>query len=273
MSQSETSPLQRADAVISRFRDLREMSSALFLDHAVKTIQRISIQQKVSRERLISSSSELIPKWQKFHADQILRNQNAGHLFNPLHFFPIGEIKHSELLGYLLKPNAGHGQGCRLLNSFLERLGVPSPGEGQWIATIETGRIDIMLRRSNPRSIIVIENKSHSAVDQQHQLYRYWHHHIYCRYPELNYSDPGTHRAFQIIYLPGSPGKVPESHSTLRPLYLSQNPHAALPITPKLLSFRKEIADWLEETAKEVPDQNLRLRTYLEFYRELCQTL
>jgi len=190
-----------------------------------------------------------------------------------LHFFPIGETKHSELLGYLLNPLRDHGQGDKFLLSFLTMLGVPEPAQGNWIVSVESGRVDLMLSRVAPASVIIFENKSHGAIDQKNQLYRYWYHQIYRRYPELDYSDNDTRKTFQVIYLPGSPGKTPDSQSIRRPEGLSSKLPDKMPLETQLMTFSETISGWIEQIAPEVPEENYRLRAYLEFYQELCRTL
>lgn len=273
MSSAESKELGRARAILARVgrarRKLREDQHSRLSEVLAKMRER----QEAHGRQLLSSGSQLIGRWKTYREAQRIRNRRDGHLFNPLGFFPIGETKHSELLGFLLKSDASHGQGALFLRSFLKMLDVPCPEKGDWKVTVETGRVDLMIKRTSPASVIIIENKSHGAFDQGHQLYRYWYAQIHRWHPRLDYRDEETQRAFQIIYLPGSEGKVPEAHSLLRPDYLSATLPERIPLTPKLLSFRSTIAEWLLTVQDDIPRENNRLRVYLEFYQELCRRL
>lgn len=104
------------------------------------------------------------------------RNETEGHLFNVFALWNrlsgIGETLHSRLLHFLLSDDPMHGQKNKFLMKFLEMAGIEDPQEGTWYATAETGRVDVMLKCTNPHSVIIIENKSNWAGDQNNQLYR-----------------------------------------------------------------------------------------------------
>ena len=217
--------------------------------------------------------SEIIQKWRVIKAEQDEKNKQYGHLFNPLEAIDIGETTHSRLLGDLLNPKGTHGQGPLFLHVFLEGLGVPNPGEGEWQISIEDGRVDICLWRLSPPSVIIIENKSNWAVDQENQLYRYWYQNIYKPYPYDDYSTAERKLTFQIIYMPPTAGKRPSENSFQRPreldsLGLPENLHE-VGVTVKVCTFRDHVADWLEKCDGLIPPTNARLRTYLQFYKEL----
>ena len=114
-------------------------------------------------------------------------NFNVFHLFKEKFGFYIQETMHSRLLKFLLDAKETHGQGGLFLLKFLEILGIQSPETGTWQVTAEVGRIDVLIERKEPQSIIVIENKSNWAPDQSNQLYRYWHQAIFQKivYPIL----------------------------------------------------------------------------------------
>lgn len=225
-----------------------------------------------------------VPEWNEFVREQKERNQNHGHLFNPLTFFKIGETKHSFLLRYLLDPNASHGQGNLFLHSFLDEIGIPPSTEGQggWVVPpCEHMNIDILLFREHPASVVIIENKSHDAVDQPNQLYRYWLKAIYDKHRDLPYDAPETRENFKVIYLPSGDHKRYTEQSITRPdkadieSYKDEynNLPKKLPLPITTLTFKSFICKWLEKITTSVPKQNTRLRTYLEFYKELCQSL
>lgn len=215
----------------------------------------------------------VISGWMTLQTEQNKKNESCGHLFNPLALIPIGETTHSRLLGDLLDPNGTHGQGRRLLHAFLDGIDVPDPTAGDWMISIEQGGVDICLWRRAPASVIIIENKSNNAVDQPNQLYRYWHENIYKPYPNIDYSLSQNKKAYQVIYLPTTAEKLPTSNSLQRPEYLdlSNLPKtlADVGITVKICAFRDHITAWLNHCDKLVPSDNLRLRTHLQFYKEL----
>jgi PD-(D/E)XK nuclease superfamily len=273
MSVESANQLVRASAVITSYRRFRKEAAHDVLFRARAIVSRHRMLLETASNRFIESNRRILKSWESHREELRIRNRMDGRLFNPLRFFPIGETKHSELLGYLLKPEANHGQGNTFLLSFLKMLDVPEPERGQWSVTVESSRVDIMIRRTNPSSVIIIENKSHGAVDQYNQLYRYWYKHIHLNNPLLDYDSEDTKRAFQIIYLPGIEGKTPEHHSLCRPGHLNDPLPLTVPITPKLLSFGESIADWVAITSQNIPTENHRLRAYLEFYKELCQSL
>lgn len=201
----------------------------------------------------------------KYYSDQ---KKERSIDFNVFYFFKIGETLHSRLLAFLLDPNETHGQKRLFLHLFLKIIGIKKPEEGIWHLTREEGRIDVMLRRKDPYSVIIIENKSNWASDQPNQIYRYWYTWIYPK-DGIN----GDRESFRIIYLPPSEYKRPVEHSLCRPNNFAHK----LPnkITEGILdccSFDKLIVQWLDECIDSVK-KNDRLREYLLQYRQYCQNL
>lgn len=261
--------LESAQNVLARFQSI-ENGKQDFTAQAVAETIRYSRDYRESVRRSIHHS---LKTWRQHIDTQQERNRSDGHLFNPLHFFKINEPKHSKLLGFLLNPKANHGQGSDLLVSFLKLLKVPTPSEGTWHISVERGHIDILLTRAHPCSVIIIENKCHNAIDQRYQLYRYWHQVIHPHVRNGNYEDPRIRDAFQIIYLPSGEHKKPSQDSLTRPHWLNDPLPAEVPLKYKLHTFNELIANWAHECAKAIPPENLRLRTYLDFYSELCRSL
>ena len=204
-------------------------------------------------------------------------NRNTSFLFNPLlKYFSINETLHSYMLADLLNPNSDHGQGKLFLNSFLRKLEIFEPETGQWIITAEKGRIDILLKRENPHSVIIIENKSNNAVDQDHQLYRYWYQEIYLiKNDELfavkeTYQSKDIQDKYKILYLPPNDSKEPNESSLTKPDYLTDiTLPNKIPLDYKLITFNVFISDWLKECIKNLKAENYRLKQYLEQYIEL----
>ena len=246
---------------------------AALVNHLREIIQRVSdirSSNKCVEQRLIP---EIISRWKILKADQDEKNANCGHLFNPLEFIPIGETTHSRLLGDLLDAKGSHGQGRLLLVAFLEQIKVPTPEDGDWMISIEEGRVDVCLWRISPPSVVIIENKSNWAVDQNNQLYRYWYENIHKPYPQLDYAKPEIKQSFQVIYLTPTTGKQPEQHSLQRPDWLDglglPNTLDEAGVTVKLLNFRDHITVWLDVCEQLVSPTNVRLRAHLQFYKEL----
>ena len=245
------------------------------------------IQDLLSRYRLIKEerwldqsvrSKKVISRYRSLLEKKKIENRENGNLFNPLHWFRLNETKHSELLGYLLKPDEQHGQGCLFLHSFLEELDVLEPKKGKWKVTIEQGRVDILLTRQQPASVIIIENKSNFATDQQHQLYRYWYENVHRQHGISfgDYKKDEVKRKFKVIYLPGGDEKEPEPHSLKCPQHLKiKDPKLpdTLPLKHETYYFRNTVASWLSNIINEVPEGNHRLRMYLTYYQEICQSM
>jgi hypothetical protein len=165
--------------------------------------------QLASTQKLIT---RLKTEWVPIRDEDRERNVRENHNFNPLRNITIKETDHSRILGELLDPRGSHGQGSLFLYAFLHKVGIERLG-GNWRITIEAGRVDILLRRDNPLSVVIIENKSNNAQDQDGQLYRYWHDEIHVRHGNLSYRDPDTYKRFRVIYLPPGGYSRPLEHS------------------------------------------------------------
>jgi hypothetical protein len=207
--------------------------------------------------------------WGRLKQQELEKNRLENHHYTPLRFITIKETDHSRLLGELLKPNGTHGQGPRFLNSFLTMLGVYKPLQGDWTVTIGVRHIDILIRRKEPQSVIIIENKANNAEDQHGQLYRYWFQEIYRQYPDLDYDDPETWERFKIIYAPSLSISQPSDDSVNRPSDLVGAPKNfdKLPLHVDCRCFKLHFAPWLERLAGEVA--SLRLRVFLKLYAEI----
>ena len=258
------------NAAIANHTQIQTQESLRYLREVILQTRDMAAAFRSQQQKLLP---EIISNWLDIKTEQKEKNRLNGHLFNPLAFLPIAEPTHSCLIGDLLNPRGSHGQGRLLLEVFLRHLGVPRPEEGVWTVTMEEGRVDVLLYRITPASVIIIENKSNGAQDQPNQLYRYWHENIQKPYPNLNYSADLTKRSFQLIYLPATVGKEPAPHSLGRPPYLDKS---GLPatlheagVTLKILTFRENISLWLENCEELIPQSNTRLKTHLEFYKEL----
>ncbi len=218
---------------------------------------------------------EILSQWMT--AESILNEKNKAdsELFSPLQFIHIDEKTHSALVGELLKPRGSHGQGRLFLDSFLALVDVHEPTAGdEWAVTVEKmGRIDILLCRSNPSSVVIIENKSNRANDQLNQLYRYWYYRIHLPHlpMDLDYDSEDTKRRFKIVYLTPDSYKKPVDHSLDRPQDLPPELPKRIPIEPFILPFQDLIQTWRDDPA--VKTTNERLKVFLDFYSDCWQSL
>lgn len=242
------------------------------LSSVLRSVTTHRINQLKSAQRLIT---ELTESWCKIRRDEIAKNARENHHFNPLRSITIKETDHSRILGGLLDPRGSHGQKSLFLNSFLQMLGIDPP-DGKWIVTVESGRtvasgrVDILLCRDEPASVVIIENKVHRAQDQDGQLYRYWFHEINSQHPDLRYDDVETAKRFKVVYLPPGSYAFPAEHSLLRPAEAAYAncEHKSLPMAIlDCRSFRTDVAGWLKDMAKQ--DLSTRLKTFLNLYAEI----
>ncbi len=221
----------------------------------------------------IVAYQHLLDNYKTLRKNVAEKNTEKGVGFNVFHFFNVNETKHSELIAHLLNPHANHGQGKLFLIAFLKHIGIEAPEKGHWVVTAEKGRIDVLLKRLDPHSVVVIENKSNYAGDQSHQLYRYWHQEIHYHNPnrdKINYSDKeGTKKYYQIIYLTPDESKQPSDNSMTRPEYLSSTLYEKLPLEPKVTVFQELMEGWLIPLLNDIPTENIKLRTYIQQYIEL----
>lgn len=212
---------------------------------------------------------DLLSNFIKLQTDAKLRNKLVSCDFNMLRLFNINEPTHSFLLANILNPNSEHGQGNLFLYLFLKMIGIEAPEIGQWTVTAEKGRIDILLKRANPHSVVVIENKSNNAIDQENQLYRYWYQEIYYpnRHRDINYT--GLHpEKYQILYLTPSDWKQPSNNSLIKPLAWPSELPNSIPLKPLIWKFDTEIIEWLSNILDEIPKENYRLTEYIKQYIE-----
>lgn len=226
----------------------------------------------------VKNFNPLISEFSKISKDRKLKNKKESCDFNVFSFFKVDEPKHSSLLAFLLNPHESHGQGNLFLKNFLERLNILNPQSNNWTVTAEKGRIDILLTRVNPHSIVIVENKSNRAVDQQFQLYRYWYHQIHKRKYQIDYATDEYKQKYQIVYLTPHHSKIPTDNSLSKPdisygLPDHLNLPDKIPIEPKIWEFEKDIAELLESSINNLDTENYRLKEYLFQYIELIKSL
>jgi len=231
-------------------------------------------------DKYISMFEETIGvEWYQEYLKDEENHKQDGHNFNVFYFlrdecdFNLHETVHSKLLKFLLNPYASHGQGNKFLVDFLTSLHIEKPDEGSWRVVTEQGKIDILLERIHPKSVIIIENKSNWASDQSNQLYRYWHQAIYAKTREVckDFYSKNNDR-YQIIYLVPNAGKQLPEQSYLRPNDWDVNLPETIPMKIKTLFFNEFIQDWLEK-CKQSLEKNHRIREYIAQYQMLCKYL
>lgn len=272
---NNSSTIQDANEMEIVCRDITLSNIYSLLDQA--SLLDINLKQKVHLK--LFDFDKLLSWHQKYLIDQE-RHRLDGHNFNVFKLFAeqfdltIKETMHSKLLFFLLNQNANHGQGSKFLENFLIKLGIDQPHMGNWRVTAEQGRIDLLLKRNNPHSVIIIENKSNWATDQHNQLYRYWYDQIYCSIKKADEEFYVINKnKYQIIYLAPNINKRVEEQSLLKPKeWLDTNLPNKIPLTPTTLTFDGLIQDWLLECELELKEEN-RVRQYIAQYRELCNIL
>ena len=196
---------------------------------------------------------------------------NVFTLWN--HFSGLTEPIHSRILHFFLSSDSMHGQGYLFLALFLKRIGIDIQECDEWVTTAEIGRVDVMLKRFHPRSVIIIENKSNWAGDQQNQLYRYWFENIHRSEEDCHSDFYDSHPEYKIVYLVPNKDKQLSDNSMERPIDYPENLPPILPIKPYIFSFEEEISDWLNECIESLPKENTPLINLIYQYKEYCKNL
>ena len=211
--------------------------------------------------------------FQKYSEQQ---NKVSSFDLNIFRMFGVGETMHSYILANFLNPSSEHGQKHLFLNVFLDMLKIKRDSDSEnWIVTAEKGRIDVLLKRVQPHSVVVIENKSNYATDQENQLYRYWHKEIYktiCnKHLPKEYIQKPPDYFYQLIYLSPAKWKIPSNNSLMKPLGWTEDLDLpdTVPLQTKHLLFNEFIVQWLNDSLKLVPIENHRIREYIKQYIEL----
>lgn len=230
--------------------------------------QQVEIQQK-----FIFTTNDLVCKVKEVHNISKIKNRDTSCDFNMLSLFNIGETQHSFLLAHFLNPNADHGQKHLFLNVFLDLLKIKRFSDNEnWIVTAEKGRIDVLLKRVQPHSVIVIENKSNYADDQNNQLYRYWYQEIYKTISERHlpkeYILNPPEQYYQLLYLSPEFWKVPNTNTLTKPSTWDNDLPREVPLKAKHLLFREFVCQWLKASFELLPKDNHRIREYVKQYIE-----
>lgn len=212
----------------------------------------------------LNGFEDILFKFQKIKEKENVLSKEQSIRFNVLDFFRIDETLHSRLLGFFLDKNASHGQGDLFLKKFIEKLGYTDYGNGKWNVTIEKQRIDILIERNYPHSVVIIENKSNDAGDQKNQIYRYWHRAIYLK----NKNESTDKGKYKIIYLVSNDGKIPSENTITKPDDFSKDLPEKVPIEIDIWNFNNQIKDWLSNCLPLLSKENYRLKEYIIQYIE-----
>lgn len=196
---------------------------------------------------------------------------NVFSLWNE--FSGLTEPIHSRILHFFLSNNPMHGQGYLFIELFLKRVGIAIQKDDEWMSTAEAGRVDVMLKRFYPRSVVIIENKSNWANDQPNQLYRYWYQNIHHCEGDCQCEYYSYHPEYKIVYLVPNKDKMLSDNSLERPSDYPEYLPDKLPITPIVFSFEEEVSDWLTECISSLPKENTPLINLISQYIDYCKKL
>jgi len=248
----DTTKIEILDEIILKWSSLINDNMSSFLK-TNKVILNDSFITKIKEKKLTAFSdfaSQIILDFKNIKQKDKLENKKTSYKFNALRFFSIGETMHSFLLANLLNPKSEHGQNNLFLDLLLDKLQIEKNAKSEWTVTAEKQRIDILLKRKNPHSVVIIENKSNYAKDQENQLYRYWYYQIHLNNPNIDYNDKNTvSKNYQIIYLTPADWKIPTDNSLKRPKFLDFDKSLPdkIPIEPKIICFNPDIVNLLED--------------------------
>lgn len=222
---------------------------------------------KFQRKYFINTYSKINIKTKllslKYSNLTFVRNLNVFEQLNP------SELNHSIILANLLNPKGNHLQGNLFLKSFFKTLDLDVSSEDIWEVTAEKDRYDIRIRNIDNTKVIIIENKSNWAKDQDNQLYRYWYYGI--NLLQQNYKNLNKPIFSKIIYLSPSDYKPPTLQSISRPTDWDSNLPEFIP--PNLIAtiyFNEHIVKWLDlcldSISKDI-DTYFYIKQYRDFWR------
>ncbi len=262
------------EGLLTQFMSLRQVKMESVIKYSHHTVNYFTEKYNEIQKKYFANAKHLIEHFPDFIDKLKESNRLTSGDFNILRVLGVGETMHSYLIANLLSPLGEHGQGHLFLNIFLDELGIERlRNDENWIITVEKGRVDILLKRVAPHSVVIIENKSNYAIDQQNQLYRYWYQEIYNAIKTRNLSEEylknPPEKYYQLIYLTPAYFKVPIQNSLERPANLSADLPKLIPLEPRTLVFGVFITDWLELSLKKIPSENHRLREYVKQYIEI----
>ncbi|WP_345236816.1 PD-(D/E)XK nuclease family protein [Hymenobacter saemangeumensis] len=257
---------------------MEENDTMLLNASVIDSIAAFYTEQKNKRYQALA---ELVPAILKNNIESKEQNRLHSRDLNVFRFFNPGETTHSRLLAYFLDPLQSHGQGDLFLIEFLRLLGIDQPETvpfHPWIVTAELGRVDVLIKRTEPHTVVVIENKSNYAEDQPNQLYRYWYQEIYLKQLERRAAwqetiNPPRSR-FRIIYLSPTSWKQADKQSVCKPEDWGADLPEAVPegIIEHHL-FSQLVTESLTKSLLSIPAVNHRLREFTQQYIQFWQSI
>jgi hypothetical protein len=228
---------------MDRYRRFTSEEVTQYIDQFQGEFERLKKAFTHIREEVIEEARKTAPAYNIFSVLGLSRNETRTH---------------SAMLANLLDPGGSHGQRHLFLETFLERCtyldpNFPLPSEainsGRWEVICELitlfGRLDIVIRSADLNFLCVIENKV-DASEQVDQLLRY------SRWMETQLEGYSS-QALIYLSIHGDPAYTAQGVPYLR------------------LSYRRDIAQWLEETLSEIEAPNVR--GVVEQYRNLVRIL
>jgi hypothetical protein len=258
--------------------ELNESIISNYADDFVELTDRILSAFRALRKQVVDeyyeNSNERITSFIREKNEINFENKRNSFLFNSLRFFHINEPLHSLLIANLLDPNGEHGQGNLFLFAFLKQIKITTNENDKWFVTAEKGRVDILIKRKQPHSVIVIENKSNGAIDQNNQLYRYWLQEMYFPNESREYSYTLKQKEYyRLIYLSSDGARKPHDYALAKPDWDWLDDYSDLPNSLTLddvdiLLFQKDIVQWLGGCL-EYLSKNYRLSEYVKQYIDL----
>lgn len=200
----------------------------------------------------VKAAQELLVKAGEILREEQEKDKNTARRFNVFNALGVerAELAHSRFLKSLLDPNGIHAQKDLFLRTFLrdvlreeaEELDLERSEVGTEVS-IDKGRLDIRVILPD-KQIIIIENKV-DAGEGEEQLKRY----RSCLQKELPAKSGRPH---QLVFL------TPDG----RP------PALCSPTEVKCVSYRKDIADWLDRLKDKVPHRlEVVLSQYVNLWR------
>ncbi len=172
---------------------------------------------------------------------------------------------HSDIICHLLNPHGNHGEGNKFLRLFLELIKAIKPEINISFedyedakVTREEGRIDILIKSSQTKHAILIENKINNAGDMPRQLPRY-----------KEYLVGKDYDVDAIVYLPLDDNKKPsmddwsdEDKANVQPLLV------ILPAYDKYV--KNNLVDgWLYKMVSNSPNVASTIKQYAELVKTL----
>jgi hypothetical protein len=190
-----------------------------------------------------------------------LREIEEAPYFDALSFFKSNEVIATEILAYLITPSAKHGASESFIRALLEVLGIPVSEQPLKSVVVlhdsvcftlkERKRMDILIRfRDLEEYAIIIESKSHGAVDQPGQIDGYLRH--------LKSAYPNSRK--YLFYL--NDGQAPNPNS----IATEDWEHGVADGTCHPKEYESIITSWIDAClAKSRPQ---KLRDFLQSFRK-----